>query len=174
MSRENLLGCIEQLEAVKTQLSEQIQFVDQDLEILHRAIEVLDRTMQMDAGHMKDLQDFDGRQLVPAGEPSLIAGCRSMIKACEILADANGGLLRLTPAAREIRRVGLSRARTTASVSATLHGYLKKRSDDWEQVGPGTWRRRVTPNGPANDRGENRSAVVGSSEQEIGGAMTVT
>ena len=36
-----------------------------------------------------------------------------------MLADANGGLLQLTRAARDIRLVGLSRARVNGSLSAT-------------------------------------------------------
>ena len=172
--RENLSGPIEKLEAVRSKLLDQIQSIDEDLEVLRRANEVLDRTAQMDAGQIIDEQDFDVHDSVPAGEPSPILGCRSMIEACEILADANGGVLRLTPAAREIRRAGLSKASTTASVSATIHGYLKKRGDDWEHASPGIWRRRATQNGMANDREGDPSVVVGSCESETGGEMTVT
>ena len=171
--RENLSRHIQKLEEAKLQLLGRIRSIDEDLAALLRADEVLVRTAQIDAGLIIDSQDSDAHESVPAGEPSLIAGCQSMIEACEILADANGGLLRLTPAAREIRRAGLSRASTTASVSATIHGYLKKRIDDWEHAGPGVWRRKGRPNGLVNDRPGDPSTVVGSCESETGGEMTM-
>ena len=174
MLQADLQDRIKMLEEAIAQLLDQIESIDQDIDILRRATVALDRTDSSGLGGLIDAQGRDPNQELLAGEPSTIAGCATMIEACETWADAHDGLVRLTPLAREILLVGLSRAHTTASVSATIHGYLKKRAHDWEHVSPGVWRRRATQNGMANDREGDPSVVVGSCESEAGGEMTMT
>ena len=91
------------------------------------------------------------------------------MEACEILADANGGLLQLTRAAREIRRVGLSRARVNGSLSATIHGYLKRKQDEWVQEGPGVWRHKTLSDGSVAHAEGKHSVEDDSCDSETGG-----
>lgn len=161
MSREDLLVHIERLRAMKVPLMDKIADIDRDVEILERAIEALDRA--------NELANTGEGNLVPsAGQASPIEGCATMMEACHRLADMNGGLLRLTPAAREIRQVGLSKARTNASVSSTLHGYLRKQPDEWQHVGPGVWR-RIAPSIGTNDADEAPSPNKRSINSDTGG-----
>ena len=71
---------------------------------------------------------------------SLIAHCGTFLEACEVLADSNDGILALNTTAREIKKVGLSRAKKVGSITATIHSVLKKRPD-WEFQSPGVFRR---------------------------------
>lgn len=76
-----------------------------------------------------------------ANEPvSLIAHCATFLEACEVLADSNDGSLALNTTARELKKVGLSRAKKIGSITATIHSVLKKHPE-WEFQSPGVFRR---------------------------------
>ena len=93
-----------------------------------------------------------GNAKEPKAPASLIAHCGTFMEACEVLADSNGGELALNKAAREIKKVGLSRAKKVGSITATLHSALKKRPD-WEFQSPGVFQRIYTEIKSQQDEG---------------------
>ena len=162
------MAYIQRLETNKENLLEQIRLIDEYRDIFHRAAQVLDLTETMNFGVVNPNQvDFQGS--LPTGTGSLIVGCSTIMEACRVLADANGGLLQLTRAAREIRLVGLSKARVNSSLSATIHGYLKRREDEWVQEGPGVWRHKTFSDGSVAHADGKHSVDDNSCDSETGG-----
>ena len=166
--KHDLMARIQRLETNKENLLEQVRLIDEYLDIFHRAAQVLDLTETMNFGVVNPNQ-VDPQGSVPTGTGSLIVGCSTIMEACRVLADANGGLLQLTRAAREIRRVGLSRARVNGSLSATIHGYLKRKQDEWVQEGPGVWRHKTLSDGSVAHAEGKHSVEDDSCDSETGG-----
>ena len=155
MSKAELLARIEKLTTMKNALLAQIAEIDEEIEIFHRAIEAVERGWSGVPDTAALLEDLPEQR-----DDSPISTCRTMMEACRKLADLHGGILRLTPAAKAIRSIGLSKARTNAGVSSTLHGYLRKRPDEWTHEAPGVWRRTVplTAERDSSDTGGERRA----------------
>ena len=162
------MAYIQSLETTKEQFLERVRLVDEDLKTLRRAAQVLFRTETVDFGVVNPNQ-IDPQGSVPTGMGSLIAGCSTIMEACEVLADANGGLLELRMAAREIRRVGLSKARVNGSLSATIHGYLKRKGDEWVQEGPGVWHHKAFSDGSVAHADGKHWVEDDSCDSETGG-----
>ncbi len=160
MSRDDLLRRIKTLKALRVNLVGRIRVIDQDIDILERAVEAMDRPL------MSDGPDWgEGDAVHHPGQTSPLTGCLSMMEAVHRWADMHGGLVRLTPVAREILRVGLSRAHSTAAVSSTLHGYLRKRGDEWLHVAPGVWRRIAPPVGTGEESFSTNDIEIGGEKE---------
>ncbi len=164
----DLMAHIQGLETTKEHYLERVRLIDEDLKILRRAAQILVRTETVGFGVVNPHQG-DSQGSVPTGAGSLISGCKTIMEACEMLADANGGLLQLTRAARDIRLVGLSRARVNGSLSATIHGYLKRKQNEWVQEGPGVWRHKTFSDGSVAHADGKHSVEDNSCDSETGG-----
>ena len=70
--------------------------------------------------------------------PDDVAEASTHLDAAIIMANANHGLLMITPASKVIKAAGLSQAKA-GSIAATLHNRLSSH-DDWEYVEPGTFK----------------------------------
>ena len=172
MLEHDLMAHIQGLETTKEQFLERVRLIDEDLKVLRRAAQVLVRTETVGFGVVNPHQ-VEPQGSVPTGAGSLISGCKTIMEACEILADTSGGLLQLTRAAREIRGVGLSKALVNGSLSATIHGYLKRRPGEWTQKGPGVWRRTTVSDGSVAHAEGKLSAEDDSCDRETGGETDV-
>lgn len=144
---------ITELEAARVRVNESLRIIDERISFLESVKELTDTPLaievyQVGARHGENgaTTDVFQHQSVPAQPDglvetsSLIANCQTFVEACEILAEANGGLLLLNKAAHEFQRVGLSKSKKAGSISGTIHGHLKKRPD-WRHEGPGMFRR---------------------------------
>ena len=168
MLKQELMAHVQSLETTKEQFLERVRLIDEDLKVLRRAAQVLVRTETVGFGVVNPHQ-VEPQGSVPTGAGSLISGCKTIMEACEILADTSGGLLQLTRAAREIRGVGLSKALVNGSLSATIHGYLKRKQHEWVQEGPGVWRHKTFSDGSVAHADGDHWVDDNSCDSETGG-----
>ena len=114
-----------QLTARRRQLATQIDDLD-------RRIEAAQLVLAMCEGTDDNSVDHLGSTAIE------IAHCTTQTEAAKVLAQANEGILRVTPAAKVILAAGLSEAKLT-SITSSLHHRLNS-SADWEYYEPGAFR----------------------------------
>ncbi len=156
-----------QLTEAKEELEKSLEVVKQRIELLMSYETMMKFPLQISLVKFEPLEQTiqfpenstvhpSTKQFATAKEPkapaSLIAHCGTFMEACEVLADSNDGVLALNKAAREIKRVGLSRAKKVGSITATLHSALKKRPG-WEFQSPGVFQRIYTEIKSQQDEG---------------------
>ena len=86
--------------------------------------------------------------------PRLLAHCATHEEAFREIANRSGGIVRVSEASRLVHDAGLSRGKVT-SINSSMSNRLESH-EEWEHVGPGTFRLLTYKGESANEKGDEQ------------------
>ena len=117
------------LDAVIAELRRKEEYLKRELDRTLEDLAACERAHQL-------VMDFEKREALPIS-PFQLIGCGTQREALQLIANLNGGDVRVRTAAHLIKEAGLSEGKD-ASIQATVHNILSS-SEDWEWSEPGVF-----------------------------------